>query len=146
MKTFNGLISSALILISTLLFLLLGASTCNKNGDCPENSHDLIEIRNNSSITINWRQFIPDSVYSINGSTASPDLIVNPNSSDHYGTRDCWDVIFKDDYFLYFLIFNNDTVQAIGWQAISGTNRGLLKRVKVDSTYLYNNDFIITYP
>ncbi|MCK9400100.1 MAG: hypothetical protein M0Q51_08935 [Bacteroidales bacterium] len=146
MKTFNGLISSALVLISTLIFLLLGASTCSKNGDCPENSHDLIEIKNNSSITINWRHFIPDSIYSINGSTAASDLIVNPNSSDHYGTRDCWDVIFKDDYFLYFLIFNNDTVQAIGWQAISGTNRGLLKRVKVDSTYLYDSDFIITYP
>jgi hypothetical protein len=146
MKTFSGLNSSALFPISTLLFLLLCASTCNKNGDCPENSHELIEIRNNSAITISWRQFIPDSIYSINGSTPAGDLIVNANSSDYYGTRDCWDVIFKDDYFLYFLIFNNDTVQTIGWQAISGTNRGLVKRVKVDSAYLYNNDFIITYP
>jgi hypothetical protein len=34
----------------------------------------------------------------------------------------------------------------IGWQAISDTNRGLLKRVKVDLNYLRNNNFTITYP
>jgi len=128
------------------VFLLCVASTCKKDKHCPEGSHESISILNNSSKTLNWRQFTPDSVYKINGSTPAADLIIQPNSSNEYGTRDCWEETFKDGYSAYFLIFDNDTVQTLGWQAISGTNRGLLKRVKVDLNYLNNNNFTITYP
>ena len=128
------------------VFLLCTASTCNKNNHCPSDSHNSITLKNNSSITINWRTFTTDSIYNINGSTPGADLILQPNSSDIYGTRDCWEETFKDGNSMYFLMFNNDTVHKIGWQAISGTNRGLMKRVKVDLNYLQINNFTITYP
>lgn len=130
-----------------ILIILLGVSKCKENKDCPEGSHKYITIKNNSDKIINWRHFIPDTVYVINGSTPASDLIIQPHSFYNYGTReDCWEKIFKDNNTLYLLIFDNDTVQAIGWQAISGTNRGLLKRVKVDLNFLKNNNFTITYP
>lgn len=128
------------------VFLLCISSTCKKNKQCPEGSHESIDILNNSSMVLNWRHFTPDSVYKVNGSIPAADLIIQPKSSDKYGTRDCWEEVFKDGYSAYFLIFNNDTVQSIGWQEISGTNRGLLKRVKVNLNYLQNNNFVITYP
>jgi hypothetical protein len=137
---------SAMFYASILVFLLCAATTCKKDKDCPIGSHASISLVNNSSRTLNWRHFTPDSIYRINGSTPASDMIIQPNSSDKYGTRDCWEETFKDGYSAYFLIFNNDTVQAIGWQTISGSNRGLLKRVKVDLIYLQNNNFTITYP
>ncbi len=146
MKTKMSRFKSYLIPISTFLYLVLCASNCSNNKDCPSGSHESINLVNNSSLTINWRHFIPDSVYTINGSTPAAELILQPNSSDLYGTRDCWEETFQDNFSMYFLMFNDDTVQAIGWQAISGTNRGLLKSVKVDLNYLVANNFIITYP
>jgi hypothetical protein len=146
MKKQTTFVNSIVILSSLLLFLLLSATTCKRDSLCPDGSHDIIEIKNNSSKTINWRQFISDSIYTINGSTAAADLVINANSSDNYGIRNCWEETFRDGYTPYFLIFDNDTVQAIGWQAISGTDRGLLKRIKVDLNYLNKNNFTISYP
>ena len=128
------------------LFLLFTGSTCRKDKDCQEDSHNAIEIENNSSKTINWRHFNLDSVYILNG--APYDEILPSNQSTLYKirTETCWEIVFRDSALKYFLIFDNDTVQAIGWQRISGTNRGLLKRVKVDLDYLENNNFTIAYP
>lgn len=131
---------------AAIFIFLLYSSTCKKNKSC-EDGHKIITIVNNSSLTINWRHFDEDSVYRINGNIPADDLIVLPQKSDIYGTReDCWDKIFTGNYSLYFFIFNNDSVQSIGWQAISGTNRGLLKKVKVDLNYLKNTNYTITYP
>lgn len=93
---------------------------------------------------MNWQGFSNDSIYHLNGQ--SNDNIIAPNSNYTFNVRNCWEETFKDGYSAYFLIFNNDTVKAIGWEKISGTNRGLLKRVKVDIDYLKNNNFTITYP
>ncbi|MBE2289332.1 MAG: hypothetical protein IAE95_07240 [Chitinophagaceae bacterium] len=51
-----------------------------------------------------------------------------------------------ESYPHHYFIFSHDTVKAIGWEQISGTNRGLLKKVKVDLEYLKKNNFTITYP
>ncbi|MBL7690235.1 MAG: hypothetical protein JNM41_01480, partial [Flavipsychrobacter sp.] len=58
----------------------------------------------------------------------------------------CWEYYFSGEGSQYYFLFSFDTVQAIGWQQIDGTNRGLLKKVKVDLEYLKNNNFTITYP
>lgn len=133
------------LLIICLAVLTISAN-CRKNKNCPDDSHNNIIIKNNSSKTINWQGFDPDSIYRLNGQPH--DNIISPNSSDQFAIRHetCWEETFIDGYFAYFLIFDNDTVQAISWYAISGTNRGLLKRVKVDLNYLKANNFTITYP
>src|SRR5690554_4131301 len=129
-----------------IFFLLLTASTCKKNEDCQEGSNKTINVVNNSLKTINWRYFTSDSTYFLNGPPYNN--LLNYNESYTYSYKTCWEEYFKtvNNGYRYFLIFDNDTVQAIGWQAISGTNRGLLKRVKVDLNYLNENDFTITYP
>jgi hypothetical protein len=131
-----------------LFSLLLTVSSCNKNKNCPKGSHNEIGIINNSSTTINWRLFISDSVYELNGDPY--DLIIAPNSHDKYGIRGetCWEEYFNtiNNGYKYFLIFDNDTVKALGWSKISGTDRGLLKKIKVDLNYLERNNFTITYP
>jgi hypothetical protein len=143
----NKYFGTFILFYSSLISLILfSASTCKKDKHCPDGSHDLINLVNNSTKTINYRQFITDSIYKINGSQAAADRIINPNEKDTYGVRDCWESNFDDNSSLYFFFFDNDTVQAIGWNAISGTNRGLLKRVKVNLDYLKNSDFTISYP
>lgn len=130
------------------LFVFMCCSfKCKKDYCITSDGHYFIEINNNSNKTVNWRHFDNDSIYNINGGGAASDLILLPNSSFMYGSRnDCWESTFQNNFYQYLLIFDNDTVQAIGWQAISGTNRGLLKSVKVDLDYLQANDFKISYP
>ncbi len=133
------------------VFLLCTASTCKKNKDCPEGSHRYIAIKNNSSITVNWifDDNPNDSIWTVNGDyPKASDGLISPNSTYlvAIGLGKCWEYYYQNGHFEYYFIFNHDTVQTIGWQAISGTNRGLLKRVKVDLNYLKNNNFTITYP
>ncbi len=136
-----------LIFRSCLIVLICCSSKCKKDYCEVSNGHYFIEIGNNSNKTINWRSFENDSIYFIDGGSAASDKIILPNSTTQYGTRnDCWESTFQNNFYQYFFIFDNDTVQALGWQAISGTNRGLLKRVKVDLDYLQADDFKITYP
>lgn len=71
---------------------------------------------------------------------------MKPNDELPEGDHRCAENIYKKGYTQYAYFFHPDTVAAIGWYAIGGTNRGLLKLVKVDSAYLYNNNFSITYP
>ena len=131
-----------------LISLLFVITACDKDRYCPSGSHDDIILINNSSKIINWATFRYGPVYKINGSSSGQDLLIQPNSSDIYGSRpgDCWEETFKNGYTAYLLIFDNDTIQAIGWQAIDGTNRGLLKSVEVNIDYLNSNNFTITYP
>jgi len=126
--------------------MVLLSSTCRKSKDCPKDFHNDITISNNSTLTLNWKHFDPDSIYTLNG--APYDEILGPKVAALYKIRGetCWEESFPEGHSKYFLIFDNDTVQAIGWEQISGTNRGLLKRVEVDLDYLTNNDFTIAYP
>lgn len=141
------------IFYSTLFFALLFLnSTCEKNKECPEDSHNKIAINNNSNTTVNWRynDNPNDTVWTNNGSTFpnTSDGLIQPSSTYQVavGLEKCWEYYYQNGHSEYYFIFHHDTVQAIGWQAISGTNRGLLKKVKVDLNYLNNNNFTITYP
>lgn len=129
-----------------MTFLLFSSSKCRKNENCPEGSHSKIIIKNNSTTFINWQGFFIDSIYRVNGQPRNN--ILKPSENDIYSYRTCWEEYFNtiNNEYQYFLIFDNDTIQAIGWQSISGTNRGLLKKIKVDLNYLKANDFTITYP
>jgi hypothetical protein len=128
------------------------STTCKKNKNCPKESHSFFVINNNSNISVNWRyNDIPnDTVWKNNGSTFPNNLdgLISPNSTYKVavGLEKCWEYYYQGEHSEYYFIFHHDTVQAIGWQAISGTNRGLLKKVKVDLNYLNNNNFTITYP
>ena len=129
---------------------LLCSSTCRKNKECSNGSHSKIDIKNNSSQLVNWiRDDHPnDSIWTVNGDYPGlSDNLISANSiyPVNAGTAQCFEH-FYDGYSQYYFIFNHDTVQTIGWQNINGTNRGLLKRVKVDLDYLQNNNFTITYP
>lgn len=91
----------------------------------------------------------PDTIYTRNG--AFPDEsrgLILPGTSDFHGPGlyQCWEQYFSEGRYNYYFIFSHDTVKATGWKQISGTNRGLLKKVKVDLEYLKNNNFTITYP
>ena len=137
---------------SILIFLLCVSSTCKKNKDCPDGSHDKIMINNYTGVTVNWiKDDNPsDSIWTNNGSTypKTSDGLISPNSNYQVasGLQKCWEYFYQNGHSEYYFIFNHDTVQALGWQKINGTNRGLLKRVKVDLNYLQNNNFTVTYP
>jgi hypothetical protein len=133
------------------IFLLCAAATCKRNKHCPEGSHDKITINNNSNITVNWisDDNPNDSIWTVNGDYPKIyEGLIAPHSSVQVavGLGKCWEYYYQNGHSEYYFIFHHDTVRAIGWQAISGTNRGLLKRVKVDLNYLRNNNFTITYP
>ena len=135
--------------MKTILIILIAiislSSTCRKDKRCGDGTHYAIEIINNSNKTINWKTFSTDSIYHINGTPANN--IIEPHSSYSYNDRECWETHFGSyRYVKYMLIFDSDTVQTIGWDAINGTNRGLLKNVKVDINYLEEHDYEITYP
>ncbi|MBS1612220.1 MAG: hypothetical protein JST49_05315 [Bacteroidetes bacterium] len=133
-----------LILLLAATFMISQSTTCTPK--C-EGKHLTFLIQNNSAQTVAYRHFSTDSVYKTNGSPA-PNMILLPNESTELAmAHKCLEDVAKDmvapDYFFFF---DYDTVKAIGWQAISGTNRGLLKRVTIDSAYIYDSSFTITYP
>lgn len=135
---------------SIFLFILIfmQGTICKKSENCPPGSHNKILIQNASSYNINWRLFSLDSIYTING--GEYDEILKTGETTPYGIRyeTCWEEEFQTttNGYEYFLIFHQDSVTALGWKTISGTDRGLLKRIKVDLPYLEKNNFIITYP
>ncbi|MEY4877405.1 MAG: hypothetical protein RL708_2555, partial [Bacteroidota bacterium] len=117
------------IFILFLFSIFLIIVRCRTNKNCPKNSHNSILIANNSNLTINWRLFGVDSIYKLNG-TAYDEMLSSKQSTNYkIRTETCWEEEFRGGTSLYFLIFHNDTVQSIGWQKISGTNRGLIKKV-----------------
>lgn len=136
-----------------LCFFFLGYS-CNERKLCSRGSHKTLRIQNNSTSAVNWiREDFSDSndsVWSLNGSTLdrSYGQLDAGKSVDVGAARaTCWeDYLSETGVYEYFYIFSHDTVVAIGWENISGTNRGLVKKVKVDISYLRSSNLIIFYP
>ncbi len=135
-----------------LLILVLSASTCKKNKNCPDGSHEYLYIKNNSNTKINWvnGDTANDSIWRVQGTPSFDESFssVSPNSIYNVGAGliGCWDYHYRSGSPQYYFLFDNDSVRTIGWQVINGTNRGLLKRIKVDLNYLQANNFTITYP
>lgn len=139
-----------LYFVLCMTFFLCKASSCKRSSNCPEGSHDQIVIQNNSLVAINWiEEDSEDTIWTSNG--AFPDenrglILAGSTGFNHPGLEQCWESYYSQSYPHYHFVFSHDTVKAIGWKQISGTNRGLLKKVKVDLEYLKNNNFTITYP
>ncbi len=139
-----------IVSIVTVITFLYGAD-CRKKNNCADNSHTKINIVNNSDTIVNWisDDNPNDSIWTVNGAypEKSEGLIAsNATIQVAPGLEYCWEYFYQGGHSEYYFIFMHDTVQSIGWQGITGTNRGLLKRVKVDLNYLQNNNFTITYP
>ncbi len=132
-----------LLLLLTASFIISQSTTCTPK--C-EGKHLTFLIQNNSNRVVAYKHFSADSVYKVNGSPAL--MLIYPNESTELAmAHQCLEDIAENMVAPeYFFLFDYDTVQAIGWQAISGTNRGLLKRVTIDSAYIYDSNFTITYP
>ena len=135
-----------------VVLILCTAATCGKNKDCPPGSHSYFTIKNNSTLQINWTwdDNPNDSVWANNGSTfpSESEGFMSLNSIYQVGSglEGCLENFYRNGVTQYYFIFNHDTVKAIEWEGIHGTNRGLLKRVKLDLDYLRANDFTIIYP
>lgn len=135
-----------------LLITVFSSSTCKKDNNCPNDSHQVFYLKNNSNTAINWvnGERPRDTIFfdqGISARDASFSLIL-PNSSFSVGAglQGCWENKYAHDSTEVYFIFSHDTVQNIGWQAINGTNRGLLKRIEVNLDYLEDNNFIVAYP
>lgn len=146
-------ILSTFLTVSLLVLLMTNVSGCRPNSkNCPDGSHDVIYIENSSGVAISWRraEYSGDTIWKLNGSTY-PDItdrriLAGDTYYHHPGLQKCWEYYFSGEGSQYYFLFSFDTVQAIGWKQIDGTNRGLLKKVKVDLEYLKHNNFTITYP
>lgn len=145
-STRNAVVIPALIFI----FIFCKANSCERKPRCAEGSHKTIPIVNNSNISINWtEEDSRDSVWTINGQVPPiDDGLLAPGETVNIGaSRDaCWEESFAPGGYQYYFLFSHDTVVAIGWDKISGTNRGLLKKIKVDLDYLKKNKYSITFP
>lgn len=135
--------SIKLTALAAIFLVLCQSTTCAPKCD---GKHRTFLIQNNSGKVVAYNHFSSDSVYKVNGSPIT--MLLNPNESTELAmAHKCLEDIANDmvapDYFFFF---DYDTVQAIGWYAISGTNRGLLKRITIDSAYIYDSNFTITYP
>lgn len=133
------------------LFVFCLVSSCDKEKDCPKGSHDSIAIKNNSSVIVNWmmEDDPKNATWQNNGSTEYPSIsegVIDAGGTRQVGADQCWEYLYSGGVKQYYFIFSHDTVKAIGWEKIKGTNRGLLKRVLVDLDYLQKNNFAISYP
>lgn len=137
------------ILIILGLSILLMASTCRKKeAECFDGSHTGLTVVNASSKRINFEIYwsYPDTTigeYNPKGSG-----VINPNASRTRGTgpTSCWEAVLKDNKKEYLFIFDEDSLQAIPWETVRATNRGLLERREISLKYLQDNNFTITYP
>lgn len=138
---YRKLLSVSLI-VTSVMFI---AMRCNKD-NCGTNAHYTIAIYNNSSKSIVYQFDQTDTAYRTNATEPFQGITILANSSDNSTNRNCYENHYASGYSDYVMFFNPDTVNTIGWQAIDGMNRGLMKRIKVDLNYLKQNNFTITYP
>lgn len=134
--------------ISFFLILTVLISSCERSKYCDDiNGHNAITIVNNSPKLITYTLISGDSIYHQNGEFSN--MIIPPYSSEDYmkTKKTCWEEVLETNntQYEYILIFDQDTVNAIGWQNISDTNRGLLKTFKIDVDYLISNEFRLVY-
>ena len=133
------------------LQIIINFCSCRQDKNCPDGSHQYIQLENNSNIASNFvdDDTQEDTLWTNNGQLPNTGWgLIMAHSSDKIGSGkyDCWENYYAHVDSKYYYVFNHDSVTSLGWAAISGTNRGLLKRVKVDLNYLNSNNFTISYP
>jgi hypothetical protein len=142
--------NTAIILISSVVTFIIWANSCQIKLNCGEGSHRTMSVVNNSDISVNCVfEDSHDSILVFTGQGPSPEygLIKSKSSDDYAATRDaCWEEGTPAGTYRYLFIFDHDTVVKYGWLKISGTEKGLLKKVRIDIDFLKSNNFTVTYP
>lgn len=139
------------IVIILGLSTLLMANTCRKRNEECKDGHFSFEFKNNSAKRLNrymyWGNY-PDTTIGDYNPTGFG--VIEPKSqvkiSSGPGLEECWETLLKNGKKEYLYLFDEDSLQAIPWETVRATNRGLLERREISLKYLQDNNFIITYP
>jgi hypothetical protein len=133
-------IRAKLLNIISILVLIYGFS-CRKDRNCPTDSHNVLKVANFSLDDIYHSELNFDSIF--NGYYYSEKIM--SGSYARHPIRTCWEERIGSST-VYMFFFDADTIESLGWQKVIETNRGLLKRKKVDLAYLQSTNFTIIYP
>jgi hypothetical protein len=125
------------------------SSTCRKDKACPDNSHNGLTITNHSNTRIRCNIYwnYPDTSIGeynpVNDGTGG--ISTNQSITRGAGPKSCWESVFQNEKKEWIYIFNADTIEALSWDIVRQTNRGLLERREVNLNYLQQNGFNIIY-
>lgn len=125
------------------LYVLFHCVSCRKSKNCPVDSHNDLKVANFSQLDIFHSELQLDSEYV---KYYYSEKIPSGSSTNHsIRFETCWEEDIGNST-MYMFFFDADTVESLGWQKVIETNRGLLKRKKVDLAYLQSTNFTIIYP
>jgi hypothetical protein len=133
-----------------LLFLLLAACHPQQPVECTKNAHQGLTFFNNAvnriQPAIYWNY--PDTVIGSYNPTSLRSLKKGDKFVRGAGPNYCWEATMQNlpHQKEWIYIFDQDSLEAIPWDTIRATNRGLLERRLIDLDYLKQHDFIISYP
>lgn len=132
-----------------LIGLVIVASTCkDKQPECSEGSHSGLVVQNNSSGRINFEIYwnYPDTIIGDYNPKGLGVIMPGESRTRGAGPYSCWEAILKEGNKEYIYIFNEDSLEAISWETVRATNRGLLERREISLQYLMDNNFVVAYP
>jgi hypothetical protein len=137
------------LLLLIPLSLLLFAHTCKKDPGCPENSHNGLTVQNNSGTRIRFNFYwnYPNTAIGEYNpkNDGSGGLLPGEKFTRGAGPQSCWESVFANGRKEWIYIFNADTLDALDWNTVRQTNRGLLERREIDLDYLRQNNFTVVY-
>jgi hypothetical protein len=137
------------ILFLVFISIISFAHTCKKDPSCPENSHNGMTIKNNSSTRIRFNLYwnYPDTMIGEYNPKHDGSDGLSPDESFTRGAgpQTCWESYFANGKKQWIYIFNADTIETISWDVVRQTNRGLLERREIDLNYLKQNNFTVIY-
>ena len=136
------------------LLLSLALQSCDPKipDECKAGGHDRFEIVNNSNKRLNLEIYwnYPDTVIGTYNPLGNGGSFLKPGATWTEGrTRaNCWESILNElpQQKEWYYIFDRDSLQAIPWEVVRATGRGLLERRQLDIEYLRKNNFKISYP
>jgi hypothetical protein len=135
-------------LICVFSFVLMSV-TCRKDEACPDNTHNGLKITNQSNIRIRYNIYWnhPDTVIGEYNPVHDGTDGLSPGESFTRGAgpKSCWESVFQNGRKEWIYFFNADTIEALSWDVVRQTNRGLLERKEIDLNYLQQNNFGVIY-
>ena len=140
------------VLISCMLSMfILEANTCGKiDKDWPPDNHLSLTISNQSNRTVRYHIYwnYPDTTIGAYNPQRDGTDGLSPGeefTDVSAGPKTCWESLLQDGKNEWVYIFDNDTLNAIPWDTVRATGRGLLERRLIDLDYLRSNDFRVVY-
>lgn len=133
-----------------IVLVFLYSSSCDKRSDECKNGHNSLVHQNNSDKRIYDHYYwnFPDTAIGeynpVNGLTGG----IFPGGTDQrsIGRFSCLEEYFANGKKQWVYFFDADSIEAIPWEVVRSTGRGLLMRKELSLEYLKNNNFIINYP